>query len=158
MYCLCFRNVPHWHITHILTYIAGYEKQDFLLKLDFEFCPPVPEMSLWIYCVLYLKDIFRRILTTTFLLCTMNCWITAVKIQSLIYMKPCVLGKIPADAADCAHNPKKARCFSSNVSETIIFRRHAAIPPYSEKQFSDLDVGIKCRLCITTVKTHKDNY
>lgn len=30
--------------------------------------------------------------------------------------------------------------------------------PYSEKQLSDQDVGIKCWLCITNVKTHKDNY
>lgn len=38
-----------------------------------------------------------------------------------------MLGRIPADAADCAHKPKKAQRSSSNTTDSIAFRRRAAV-------------------------------
>lgn len=39
--------------------------------------------------------------------CTVNVLDMPACLHSLLYMKPCALERIAADAAACAHNPKK---------------------------------------------------
>lgn len=68
-------------------------------------CLSIASLLLWLMpCLDYRID--YRMLDTS-----------VVNIQTLIHIKPCVWGRISTDAADCAHNPKKAQCFFRIVLE-----------------------------------------